>query len=74
MCWSDNIRQLEALGEEGILSATDAEALADAYRGYRVRMHLLSLAGEPRLAGADEFETERALVAEIWQRYLGAAD
>lgn len=74
LCWSDNIRQLEALGEEGILSATDAGALADAYRGYRVRMHLLSLAGEPRLAGADEFETERALVAEIWQRYLGAAD
>ena len=68
--FSDNIRQLDALRDAAILQAVDTEALADAYRAYRVRMHLLSLAGESRLAGCDEFSDERALVSRLWQHYL----
>jgi glutamate-ammonia-ligase adenylyltransferase len=69
--YSDNIRQLDALCDAGILSAADTEGLADAYRLYRSRMHQLSLAGESRLAGADEFTDERALAAGLWQEHLG---
>jgi len=69
--YSDNIRQLDALRDAAILSADDAGALADAYRSYRVRMHLLSLAGDVRLAGNDEFVDERARVDTLWQRHLG---
>jgi glutamate-ammonia-ligase adenylyltransferase len=69
--YSDNIRQLDALCDAAILSAAETEGLADAYRLYRNRMHLLSLAGESRLAGADEFVDERALVAGLWQQHLG---
>ena len=42
LVYSDNIRQLDALRDAGILAAADAEALADAYRAYRGRMHQLS--------------------------------
>jgi glutamate-ammonia-ligase adenylyltransferase len=72
--WSDNIRQLDALRDAGILSASDTEALADAYRSYRERMHLLSLAGEPSLTGSDEFAEERALVRGLWTAHLGDGD
>ena len=68
--WSDNIRQLDALRDAGILKSDTAEALADAYRGYRERGHLLSLAGESRLAPADDFEAERSLVTGLWNTHL----
>jgi glutamate-ammonia-ligase adenylyltransferase len=68
--WPDNIRQLDALRDAGILDADTVEALADAYRGYRERGHLLSLAGESRLAAADEFVAERALITGLWNTHL----
>ncbi len=69
--YSDNIRQLDALRDTAILDAADTEGLADAYRAYRVRMHLLSLAGESRIVGSDEFNDERVLVNRLWQQHLG---
>ena len=71
--YPDNIRQLDALRDAGILSGADTGALADAYRAYRVRMHLLSLAGESRLAPIGEFEAERLLVKNLWQANLKEA-
>ena len=68
--YSDNIRQLDALREAGILDSKDTDTLADAYRAYRVRMHLLSLAGELRLAPINEFEVERLLVTGLWREHL----
>jgi glutamate-ammonia-ligase adenylyltransferase len=70
--YSDNIRQLDALRDAGILAGSITEQLADAYRAYRVRMHLLSLAGEVGLAPVNEFEAERALVAGLWRQHLQA--
>ncbi len=69
--WSDNIRQLEALDQAGILTADEAEGLAETYRNYRTRTHLLSLAGEPRLAAREEFADHSAMVAALWNRFLG---
>lgn len=74
LTWSDNIRQLEALGLAGILSPDEAEELADIYRTYRTRMHLLSLAGEPRLAPRGEFAEPSARVRAQWERFLGTAE
>jgi glutamate-ammonia-ligase adenylyltransferase len=71
LVYSDNIRQLDALRDAGILAAADTEAVADAYRAYRGRMHHLSLAGEARMAGAEEFTDERALVGRLWVEHLG---
>jgi glutamate-ammonia-ligase adenylyltransferase len=68
--WSDNIRQLDTLRDAGILAGDMTEQLADAYRHYRERGHLLSLAGESLLVGADEFVEERALVQGLWKAKL----
>jgi glutamate-ammonia-ligase adenylyltransferase len=71
--YSDNIRQLDALSEAAILTVDDTSSLADAYRAYRVRMHLLSLAGEKRMAAVNEFESERAQVTHLWKTHFDAA-
>jgi glutamate-ammonia-ligase adenylyltransferase len=71
--YPDNVRQLDALCDAGVLEGADTEALADAYRAYRVRMHLLSLAGESRLAPIGEFEAERFCVTKLWQENLEEA-
>ena len=63
--------KLDALRDADILVADDTDTLADAYRAYRVRMHLLSLAGESRLAPAAEFAAEREAVSRLWNRYFG---
>jgi glutamate-ammonia-ligase adenylyltransferase len=71
LVYSDNIRQLDALRDAGIVDAPDTGALADAYRTYRGRMHQLSLAGEARLAGVNEFVAERSVVSRLWAQHLG---
>jgi len=65
--WSDNIRQLEALGAHGILAPADAESLAEAYRTYRQRMHHLNLAGATGLVPRAEAATLVATVLRHWQ-------
>ena len=66
--WSDNIRQLEALGEAGILSPDDSEILATVYRDFRSRMHRCALAGRPRLAERSAVAEMAASVRLIWER------
>lgn len=72
--WSDNIRQLEALAEHGILAPADAEELADAYRSYRRRLHHLNLAGAPGLLPRAETAAQTATVIRHWEAvfYTGA--
>ncbi len=70
LIWSDNIRQLEALGVARILDEAEAAELAEIYRAYRTRVHLLSLAGESRLVQIDEFLAQRDLVQRQWDRFI----
>jgi len=69
--WPDNVRQLEALGRSDLLAAEDADALTNAYLGYRTRVHMLTLAGDPRVVSADEFIAERSRVKALWCEFLG---
>ncbi len=66
--WSDNIRQLEALAAAGILDADTSAALTDIYRGYRERLHHLSLAGEPPFMPRIEAGSRIARVRAVWNR------
>jgi len=70
LTWADNIRQLEALDEADILSADEAAGLAEIYRAYRTRVHLLSLAGEPRLTPCADFAAESKTVSALWRRFM----
>ncbi len=73
IAYSDNIRQLEALARNGLLSADEAESLAEAYREYRRQIHRLTLQEEPALAAGDDFEDHRRLVTTLWRRWLDDA-
>lgn len=64
--WTDNIRQLDSLAACGLLDATTAGALQDAYRAFRERVHRLSLDRLPALIGDTEFEAARHAVREAW--------
>ena len=71
--YSDNVRQLDALGAAGVLSADDASALKAAYLAYRSRLHELTLQ-EARLQVAEgEMQAQRAQVVEQWTRWLGGS-
>ena len=48
-----------------------AEALADAYRRYRHRIHRQNLAGEPALAPRADYADLVALVTAAWHRVFG---
>lgn len=65
--WSDNIRQLEALGAHGILAPADAELLAETYREYRRHIHHGNLAGRTGLVQHAEVAGLAATVTRLWQ-------
>ncbi len=68
--FTDNIRQLEALARNGLMSAADAERLADAYRAYRQRIHELTLQEEAALVDAEEYAGHRETVVRLWQEWM----
>jgi glutamate-ammonia-ligase adenylyltransferase len=72
--YSDNIRQLDALAANGLLTGADATMLADTYREYRERMHRLALVSSPALVPRGEYADSAARVTALWDRVLGAGD
>ncbi|UJS25452.1 bifunctional [glutamate--ammonia ligase]-adenylyl-L-tyrosine phosphorylase/[glutamate--ammonia-ligase] adenylyltransferase [Thiothrix winogradskyi] len=64
--WSDNIRQLDSLQVAGVLPTDTAEALADAYRTLRDRIHELSLQEQEAVVDAGQFMREREVVRAAW--------
>ncbi|MCB1734758.1 MAG: bifunctional [glutamate--ammonia ligase]-adenylyl-L-tyrosine phosphorylase/[glutamate--ammonia-ligase] adenylyltransferase [Gammaproteobacteria bacterium] len=72
--WTDNIRILETLATEGLMSAEDADLLADAYRAYRARGHRLVLQDKPARVPADEFIEFRSAVQGLWNQWMGNGD
>jgi glutamate-ammonia-ligase adenylyltransferase len=69
--YSDNIRQLDALRDTGLLGAEDAERLQDIYRRYRQRQHRLALDERNPLVPAAEFAAEAATVTSLWGQSFG---
>jgi [glutamine synthetase] adenylyltransferase / [glutamine synthetase]-adenylyl-L-tyrosine phosphorylase len=63
---TDNIRQLEQLGFNGILAQEEAAWLAQVYRDYRHRLHRQELQGLSSVVEENEFLGERARVSDIW--------
>jgi glutamate-ammonia-ligase adenylyltransferase len=66
--WSDNVRILEALGQEGLFEQQECEALTQAYLIYRSAAHQLSLQQQPGTAPEGSFVQERAAVRVKWQQ------
>ena len=69
--WSDNVRILETLCNEGLFSETESRALTEAYLAFRSASHQLALQQEPGVVAADRFVAERSAVTARWNELLG---
>jgi len=65
--YTDNIRLLAYLPKTGLLSKTQAERLAEAFRAYRSVVHLHALNHLPAQVDATTFAMLRVDVINIWQ-------
>ena len=70
--WSDNIRQLESLQQVGLLSAEQADTLADIYRVLRDEIHARSLQELDSKVPISQFAKEREYVQHTWLSIMGA--
>ncbi|MGD8932943.1 MAG: bifunctional [glutamate--ammonia ligase]-adenylyl-L-tyrosine phosphorylase/[glutamate--ammonia-ligase] adenylyltransferase [Chromatiales bacterium] len=66
--WTDNIRLLETLSRQGLLSGDAADRLMDAYRALRAAYHRTALQDQSALIGAERLSDEQQLVRRIWER------
>lgn len=74
LAWSDNIRQLDAIEQVGLLSPSDTAMLRDAYRALRCLGHRLTLQGRGSTLSEGELEPEiahhRDGVARLWKALM----
>ena len=68
--WSDNVRLLETLAAEGLISQADAQLLADAYRAYRAEVHQYALQEAEAVVDESPFAEWRQGVTRIWRDLL----
>ncbi len=68
VAYTDNIRQLEGLTRVGVVDASTAQWLKEAYIRYRTLLHRLSLEGGERVVEAAPHAEVRSRVEEIWRK------
>ena len=68
--YPDNVRQIQALSETGILDEKVAHLLRRIYLVYRATVHRLNLAEKPHTVPAGTFQDLRQHVEKIWSFYL----
>jgi len=71
VAYSDNVRQIQALAESGILDEKVAHLLRRIYLVYRATVHRLNLAEKPHLVPQETFQDLRRHVDRIWTFYMG---
>ncbi|MEY2700815.1 MAG: glutamate-ammonia-ligase adenylyltransferase [Pseudomonadota bacterium] len=64
--WSDVVRLLQVLADNGFLARGDAQLLRDAFCAFRARGHHLVLQEKPVIIPVDEALMHRANVMRIW--------
>ncbi|MHB9020703.1 MAG: bifunctional [glutamate--ammonia ligase]-adenylyl-L-tyrosine phosphorylase/[glutamate--ammonia-ligase] adenylyltransferase [Halothiobacillus sp.] len=65
---TDNIRQLRALSQEGLLGERLSEVLVTAYQNLRNATHRRTLHQEPLITACAEFVEERTAVIHAWNQ------
>ena len=68
--YTDNIRILESLAEQGLILASDTRTLIDAYKAFRSQAHRLSLQEQKGLIAETALGTEREIVSRFWQQLM----
>ena len=68
--WTDNIRILGTLGQEGLMGEDESAALCDAYRTFRARLHKMALQEAGGQVPAEEYVEQRQIVKQAWKKWL----
>jgi glutamate-ammonia-ligase adenylyltransferase len=68
--YPDNVRQIQALSETGILDEKVAHLLRRIYLVYRATVHRLNLSEMPHTVPADTYKDLRQHIEKIWSFYL----
>jgi len=68
--YTDNVRLLEALQNQGFIDATTAQTLTTAYCAYRDYGHKLVLQGDKAVIDEHAVAEMRAQVERVWQRIM----
>ena len=71
--WSDNVRILELMAQNDIMSDDEAKALTHAYVTLRDELHHLALQELPGNVALDAFAAEREQVERSWRTWLDEA-
>ena len=69
--YPDNLRLLDAIARADLMPGEDATQLADAYCAIRHYINHLALQEQSNVAGNDVLVDERAVVADVWDRFIG---
>jgi len=70
--YSDNIRILESARAVGILDASEADLLIDAYKAFRAEIHRQALENLPGRTDDPALRARAAAVAAVWERWMAA--
>lgn len=68
--WTDNIRLMEGLSVEGLISGEESQVLQETYVSMRQAMHRLTLQERPQTVDPEMFRETAGKVATIYDRYL----
>jgi len=68
--WSDNVRILEGLAQNGIMDEEEAQALTHAYTTLRDELHHLALQELPGFVPQSCFVAQRQLIKASWDKWL----
>ncbi len=69
--WSDNVRIFESLMMAGMMSSEQMQALIEAYTTMRDQIHHRNLLNLDADVSQDKLSTEREVVIQAWQQWLG---
>ncbi|WP_455206347.1 bifunctional [glutamate--ammonia ligase]-adenylyl-L-tyrosine phosphorylase/[glutamate--ammonia-ligase] adenylyltransferase [Kaarinaea lacus] len=68
--YSDNIRILDAIAENGLLRQDECKDLADIYREFRAYIHKTALLEQSAVIAEDKVARQRSRIREIWQAHM----
>lgn len=72
MEFSDNIRQIEAARQMGLLDQETADRLTDTYKVYRSQAHRLTLQKQTRVVPKEQMLDYQNGVAALWEKFTQA--
>ena len=68
--WTDNMRLLESLDAEGVITGCENERLQDAYITMRKAIHRLNLQEKKQIVSQEVFKQHQNHVTDIYKKYL----